>query len=429
MLALQLAIAVALAGAEAKPAASAIQELGSEQHPGLHGCDPTASSVVACSELCLSWHAPNRSGTACGLLLPVCSTSGSRGPDLDPATEISVFMTHGKVSDLAFHLGCELQLDVQVAHGAADLTISSLSWSGVLGSSALEPLMTSNGSAVEIRVDFKNSRILLVGQDAASPSLPTLDLGSRAPAPSVSTDRMLMVSPGQMLRERAWEYEGIPYSLGVDDDGIVQYISTSSPSVEKPERAHVGETLAELGTDQLVKVNRWPGWGYVANLPSGWKAAMFLDGNSTERSPAPSDRVDLLFKGTLAGYRADPCKEAAAGDEEVFGDFVVVPTGSSSSAPASRAATANDAPQARGLVLVGTITEIVQRAEGGRSLKPWAVTVHVDRIVSGDLSGPSFTFAIHSPALAGLEVGRSYTIKATWTQKGYSVDEAQWDRP
>ena len=77
------------------------------------------------------------------------------------------------------------------------------------------------------------------------------------------------------------------------------------------------------------------------------------------------------------------------------------------------------------LVLVGTITEIRPQGES-QSRKNWAVTVHVDKVTSGDFSGVTFTFSIHSPARAGLVVGRSYAIKATWTDKGYEVDEAQW---
>jgi hypothetical protein len=77
------------------------------------------------------------------------------------------------------------------------------------------------------------------------------------------------------------------------------------------------------------------------------------------------------------------------------------------------------------LVMVGTVTKIYPTAEP-RSLRNWAVVVNVDRVVSGEFTGTSFTFAVHSPARAGLQVGRTYTIKATRTAAGYFVDEAQW---
>ncbi|HEV7747671.1 MAG TPA: hypothetical protein VGO56_21910 [Pyrinomonadaceae bacterium] len=74
------------------------------------------------------------------------------------------------------------------------------------------------------------------------------------------------------------------------------------------------------------------------------------------------------------------------------------------------------------LVLIGTVKEIQPRPTA-RSRKNWLVVVNVDRVVSGEFSGTTFTFAVHSPARAGLEVGRSYTVTATRTASGYVVDE------
>jgi len=101
----------------------------------------------------------------------------------------------------------------------------------------------------------------------------------------------------------------------------------------------------------------------------------------------------------------------------------VIPVGE----PLPQAAATSPPNTARELVLVGTVTTIVARSEP--ELAPWTVTVRVDRVVSGSLSGPTFSFSVHSPARSGLQVGRSYTIKAMWTDKGYVVDETQWRHP
>lgn len=82
------------------------------------------------------------------------------------------------------------------------------------------------------------------------------------------------------------------------------------------------------------------------------------------------------------------------------------------------------AAKAEGLVLVGTVTKIYQLADT-RSRRSWAIVANVDRVLSGEFTGTSFTFAVHSPARAGLQVGRTYTIKATRTAEGYLVDEAR----
>jgi len=76
--------------------------------------------------------------------------------------------------------------------------------------------------------------------------------------------------------------------------------------------------------------------------------------------------------------------------------------------------------QNKDIEFVGTVTKIYP-VEG--LLERWAILVHVDRVVSGEFSGTTFTFAIHSPSQAGLKVGRAYPVKAKWTDKGYVVDE------
>jgi hypothetical protein len=85
----------------------------------------------------------------------------------------------------------------------------------------------------------------------------------------------------------------------------------------------------------------------------------------------------------------------------------------------------NAFPDATGkdLVFVGTVTEIYP-VSAAHSLREWAVVAHVDKVVSGEFSGTTFTFAIHSPARSGLLVGHTYTINATRTVAGYVVDEA-----
>jgi hypothetical protein len=79
------------------------------------------------------------------------------------------------------------------------------------------------------------------------------------------------------------------------------------------------------------------------------------------------------------------------------------------------------------LTFLGTVTRI-EIADTGDSLKKWVVTTRVDKVLSGVFSGSQFSFAIHSPAQSGLEVGKQYRIRATRTRDGYFVDQNQWSR-
>lgn len=82
-------------------------------------------------------------------------------------------------------------------------------------------------------------------------------------------------------------------------------------------------------------------------------------------------------------------------------------------------------PPSKVLAFEGTVASIGQVAH---ERTRWLVTMKVKRVVSGEFSGPTFSFAVHSPAQSGLEKGRSYTVEAVWKDGGYVVDELQWVR-
>jgi hypothetical protein len=80
----------------------------------------------------------------------------------------------------------------------------------------------------------------------------------------------------------------------------------------------------------------------------------------------------------------------------------------------------------REVILNGTITSITP---GRGRLTPWIVTLDVAKVLLGDFSGSSLSFAVHSPARSGLQVGHAYAVTATRRGDGYAVDDRQWRRP
>ena len=81
-------------------------------------------------------------------------------------------------------------------------------------------------------------------------------------------------------------------------------------------------------------------------------------------------------------------------------------------------------PPSEKLVLIGTVTAI-SPVDNRPSRRNWAITIRVEKVKVGKFSHPEFTFAVHSPSRAGLEVGRHCTIEATWTGKGYLVNDTR----
>jgi hypothetical protein len=82
-------------------------------------------------------------------------------------------------------------------------------------------------------------------------------------------------------------------------------------------------------------------------------------------------------------------------------------------------------PSPNHLALTGTVTAIFPDHAKRPSRRNWVVTIRVEKIKAGKYSKPDFTFTVHSPARAGLAVGRRCTIEATWTGQGYVVAETR----
>jgi hypothetical protein len=84
---------------------------------------------------------------------------------------------------------------------------------------------------------------------------------------------------------------------------------------------------------------------------------------------------------------------------------------------------ARAAAPAKKLVLTGTVTSIFQVDAPPPSRRNWGVAIRVEKVKIGKYAEPDFTFAIHSPARAGLKVGHRYTVEATWDGREYLMKE------
>ena len=83
---------------------------------------------------------------------------------------------------------------------------------------------------------------------------------------------------------------------------------------------------------------------------------------------------------------------------------------------------------AEDLVFIGTVIKIYPVASL-YSRRNWAVVTHIDKVVSGEFSGATLTFTVHSPARMGLRLSRTYIIKAMRSEGGYLVDDTKWLKP
>lgn len=69
---------------------------------------------------------------------------------------------------------------------------------------------------------------------------------------------------------------------------------------------------------------------------------------------------------------------------------------------------------------VGTV-ERVEYSPLVNSDLNWAIYMKVNRVLSGQYGGDSFTFRVRNPTREGLEVGRAYRVKAVPFGRGYQI--------
>ena len=133
-----------------------------------------------------------------------------------------------------------------------------------------------------------------------------------------------------------------------------------------------------------------------------------------------------LLGPSNCGCRCQIPPEPYGGKEECLSDH---PGASVAETPVAAATGKGGATASRSagkrLVIAGTVEQITMVDDG---FKRWAIAVHVEKVVTGQLLGDRLTFLVHSPARAGLTVGHTYTVEAVWEDSGYSVDELQWFR-
>jgi hypothetical protein len=79
------------------------------------------------------------------------------------------------------------------------------------------------------------------------------------------------------------------------------------------------------------------------------------------------------------------------------------------------------------LVIVGTVGSIYQLDEP-RLLRCWGVDVKVVKVLSGKYAEPTITFAVHSPAKSGVELGETYKIEAEWKDGEWLVPPMWWPK-
>ena len=131
---------------------------------------------------------------------------------------------------------------------------------------------------------------------APIPSVPAIGDSVRATNARAVPNTIIMTASSQTRHQYNLTISGVDFVLGVNDDGIVRYISTDRVKVKTPEGICVGDSYKSVTQRVGVQAVAEPGWAYHVELPSGWRAAFVQGDSMTEGKLAPDARVRWLFK-------------------------------------------------------------------------------------------------------------------------------------
>ena len=88
-------------------------------------------------------------------------------------------------------------------------------------------------------------------------------------APTLKT----IVSSSQMQDSYLIRVDNVLYTVSVDREGLVAFLSTSDPLFRPPEGLYIGSTVDEVRAAGATDFAYEHNWGCSAELPSGWRAA------------------------------------------------------------------------------------------------------------------------------------------------------------
>jgi len=142
------------------------------------------------------------------------------------------------------------------------------------------------------------------------PPKPPLPGTSVAGTGAVATHALVMAQSAQLWPEFSLTSAGVPFTLGVDDGGVIRYVSTTDRRFVTPEGVHAGldyrSVMAAAGGHAAIKES---GWAHYVELPSGWAAAFVTGPGMTDGELTPESPVNWVFQRIGHGGQATTPEE------------------------------------------------------------------------------------------------------------------------
>ena len=139
--------------------------------------------------------------------------------------------------------------------------------------------------------------LVLIGIPSAPAFGAPPELRTRIPKTATKLGQ-IMTSPGQTREHYLLTTDGITWDVGASPDGRAAFVGTRSSNFRTPEGLSVGTRYSVLRARGMKQATAFPGFAWIVELPSGWRAAFIRGPGMTDSSLVSSTQISFLYRTT-----------------------------------------------------------------------------------------------------------------------------------
>lgn len=108
--------------------------------------------------------------------------------------------------------------------------------------------------------------------------------------------KIILISSGQLSKSEAIKINDVNFDLVMNNDHDTIYLATMEPKFITKEGIRVGTKVSELPISIQQNLIKYPGWGYIYKLASGWSIGFCEGKTCTDSYPKTDSKIKWIFK-------------------------------------------------------------------------------------------------------------------------------------
>lgn len=108
--------------------------------------------------------------------------------------------------------------------------------------------------------------------------------------------KIILISSGQLSKSEAIKINDVNFDLVMNNNHDTIYLQTMEPKFVTKEGIRVGTKVSELPISIQQNLIKYPGWGYIYKLASGWSIGFCEGKTCTDSYPKADSKIKWIFK-------------------------------------------------------------------------------------------------------------------------------------